>query len=198
MLLIRLTLTIILAAAPLLSVQAQAPTDTKKRAAIEELIVLIGATQTAKSIFVTLIEQYSYALSKNALDRFENQNWPPAFKEKAKLLSQDFFDRLSRRLREEVPRRIQYEEKVSGFYVEAYDKHFTEDEVRELITFYRSPVGQKFLGLGPRFASDLQKKFEAELGSEAQTVTRTILAEELKQLEERATVQLKATGTKKE
>ncbi len=187
----RSVLAVVVCLACIANLNAQSPIAADKRAAIQELLNLIGVTQAAKATFVTLIDQYSQALAKNSVDSFEKQNWPPETKEKATLLAQDFYKRVSARLREEVPQRIQYEEKVGRLYLDVYDQHFTESEIRELIAFYRSPAGQKFLEITPRVATVLQQTATAEFEAQTMSVTREIVAEELKKLEGRAAVELK-------
>ena len=184
---------------PLNLAQAQTTAKSEKRVAIQELLNLIGATQTAKSIFVTLIDQYSQALAQDSIQKFEKQDYPPGYKEKVLSLTRDFYDGLSKRLREEVPQRIRYDERVNQMYVDAYDEYFSEAEVKDLIAFYKSPVGQKFLKLGPSVGTELQKKFQAELGPETMMATRAIVDEQVKQLEEIANREFKtSTGKKKE
>jgi hypothetical protein len=39
--------------------------------------------------------------------------------------------------------------------IKIYDKHFTHDEIKELITFYESPVGKKMLEKTPEITKDL-------------------------------------------
>ncbi|WP_080778001.1 DUF2059 domain-containing protein [Chryseobacterium phocaeense] len=40
-------------------------------------------------------------------------------------------------------------EKLLGMYVPIYTKHYTESELDQLITFYKSPVGQKSISVAP-------------------------------------------------
>lgn len=171
------------------SLQGQTSDAGAKRAAIQEFLKLIGATQFAKVTFITLVDQYSQALAKNSIQSFQKQSWSPAVRVKMEALTQDFFDRLSKRLREELLVKVGYEERLNRLYLEAYDENFTEAEVNELITFYKSPIGQKFLGFGPKVAISLQKKAQAEVEALMTTATREILDEELKRLEKRAAVE---------
>ncbi|HKO62388.1 MAG TPA: DUF2059 domain-containing protein [Pyrinomonadaceae bacterium] len=180
-------------------VHAQTTAANEKRTAIQELLNVIGATQTAKTIFVSLIDQYSQALARESIEKFEKQDWPPPQKERVLALTRDFYARLSLRLREEVPQRLKYDEKVNQLYLDAYDEYFTDAEVRDLITFFRGQVGQKFLGLGPQVGPALQKRVQAEMGEEIVTLTRAVVTEEVKRLEDNAAREFKAsTGSKKE
>jgi hypothetical protein len=189
----RFVLCILVCATLSTGVSAQTPERVEKRAAIRQLLNLIGATQSAKAIFVSLIDQYSQALAQDSVKSFESKPWPPEFKEKSKQLTLDFYSRLSQRLREELPQRIQYDAKVGEIYLDAYDRYFTEEDIRELLAFYSSPVGKKFVGLASQVAAEMRTVASAELGSQVMSVTREIVAEELKGLESRADAELKAT-----
>jgi len=165
---------------------AQSSTVSDKRAVAQELLTTIGATQTAKAIFQSLITQYSTALAKDSVESFEKKNWPPQSRERAKALAQEFYKNLSERLRDEVPRRTRYEEIVSNIYLDSYESYFSESEMRELISFYKSPVGQKFLSFGPVMSGAIQQRTARELEPLTLSVTREIVEDELKRLSKRA------------
>ena len=82
-------------------------------------------------------------------------------------------------------------------YLETYDENFSEAEIRELIAFYKSPIGQKFLGFGPKVAISLQQKAQAEVELPMTTITREIVDEELKLLEKRAAAEFKTPAPRK-
>lgn len=165
---------------------AQATTASDKRAVAQELLTTIGATQTAKAIFQSLISQYSTALAKDSVEAFEKRPWPLQSREKAKALAQEFYKNLSDRLRDEVPRRIRYDEMVTDIYLDSYETYFSESEMRELISFYKSPVGQKFLSFGPAMSGAIQQRTARELEPLTLSVTREIVEDELKSLKKRA------------
>jgi hypothetical protein len=165
---------------------AQTTRVSDKRAVAQELLTTIGATQTAKAIFQSLISQYSTALAKDSVESFEKKNWPPQSRERAKALAQEFYKNLSDRLRDEVPRRIRYDEIVTNIYLDSYESYFSESEMRELISFYKSPVGQKFLAFGPAMAGAIQQRSTRELESLTLSVTREIVEDELNSLNKRA------------
>jgi len=135
-------------------------------------------------------------LASDSIRSFEKKNWSPEVRAKMETLTRGFYDRLSKRLREELPVRIGFEEKLNRLYLEIYDENFSEPEIRELIAFYNTPVGQKFLGFAPKVAISLQQKAIAEVEIPMTTITREILAEELKLLEKLAGTELKPLGTR--
>ena len=58
-----------------------------------------------------------------------------------------------------------------------YDKYLTHDEIKGLIRFYETPLGQKTLSVLPQIVSEMQEsgnKWGGELGKESM---REVLAE---------------------
>ena len=54
----------------------------------------------------------------------------------------------------------------------AYNQHFTDDEIKQLITFYETPVGQKTVKEMPQLVTELQslgQKWGENLGRECMT-----------------------------
>lgn len=56
--------------------------------------------------------------------------------------------------------------------VPVYDRYYTQDEIRSLIDFYQTPLGQKTISLLPKLTSEMQgvgKQWGQRLGGEAMT-----------------------------
>lgn len=168
-----------------INLNAQSPEPTTKQVAIKELLSLIRATETAKTIFVTLIDQYSRAMATDSVDKFATQAGSPQAKAKMKELIEEFYTRLSQRLQEEVPTRIRYDEVLTGLYVDAYDREFSEPEIAQLIAFYKTPTGTKMLSFGPKVGASLQQKFAEVAGAPIMSITRGIVDEEIQRLAEK-------------
>lgn len=43
---------------------------------------------------------------------------------------------------------------LEALFTQIYDRHFTADELRQLIAFYRTPIGQKLIAEQPAIAQD--------------------------------------------
>ncbi len=48
---------------------------------------------------------------------------------------------------------------LSEFYPKVYDKYFTENEINELLKFYQSPTGQKFIKVTPDIQMEYMQNF---------------------------------------
>ena len=52
---------------------------------------------------------------------------------------------------------VAYEEMLESVFYPVYDRYFTEDDLRDLIAFYESPVGKKIIAVSPDlFRTSLQ------------------------------------------
>lgn len=49
-------------------------------------------------------------------------------------------------------------EKVNADKVQLYDKYFTEKEIKQMITFYKSPAGRKYVDTKPEISKELVTK----------------------------------------
>ena len=47
-------------------------------------------------------------------------------------------------------------DELTGQFVAAYDKHFTDDEIKGLLQFYGSPLGQKYAAEMPKITAEIQ------------------------------------------
>jgi len=48
---------------------------------------------------------------------------------------------------------------LTEFYPKVYDKYFTDDEIDELLKFYQSPTGQKFVKVTPDIQTEYMQNF---------------------------------------
>jgi len=81
-------------------------------------------------------------------------------------------------------------EDLIGLFIPLYDKYFTDDEIKGLIKFYETPIGQKAVSTLPQLLEEAQKTgrdWGARLGQESM---QQVLAEhpDLKQQMEEAAV----------
>jgi hypothetical protein len=70
----------------------------------------------------------------------------------------DSYHRMMDRLQEEYMKEVQFEDLIDEIYVPIYDKYFTEDEIRDLLDFYKSPTGKKMLEKSPDLMRESMQK----------------------------------------
>ncbi len=52
-------------------------------------------------------------------------------------------------------------DQITQQMVTSYDKHYTDDEIKGLLQFYGSPLGQKFAAEGPKISREVQETTRA-------------------------------------
>jgi len=127
--------------------------DPAKEADIRSLMELVGAKDTIEEATNAAAEQYRERL----LATMPNNDRAEAF-------VNAFVDKFKARYNAS---------ELSDKIVAAYDKHFTADEVKGLLQFYGSPLGQKTASETPRVTREVQ----AESRELSARVAKEVLAE---------------------
>lgn len=133
------------------------PPSASAVAAATELLTIKKANQIYQNIVPTVIQRTKDAILQT------NVNYQKDLNEIALKLASEFAGK-----RDEVAKAM----------AEIYATNFTEQELRELIAFYKSPLGQKFLDVEPKsiagsiafmndwanaFSNEVAAKFRAEM-----------------------------------
>lgn len=115
---------------------AEAVSATKK-ADIEQLVTMTGALRIGDQMSRAMVLQMTRALKRARPD-----------------IPQDVLDAV----REEVNRAVTESLNAPGGFMDItvgiYDKYYTDAEIRQLIAFYQTPVGQKSIRILPTIMQD--------------------------------------------
>jgi uncharacterized protein len=112
------------------------PIDPVKDADIRSLLELVGARDQVQDGLNNAAEQYR----QNLLETVPNNDKGQAFVNAFVASYQKNFD----------------PNQVTGQLVAIYDKHFTEDEIKGLLQFYGSPLGQRVASETPKISREVQ------------------------------------------
>jgi hypothetical protein len=129
------------------SLQANSSIDPAKEADIRSLMELVGARDLVQDGENTAVEQAREKLLASIPNNDKGQAFVNAFA-------------------------ASYEKKfdvdqVTEQLVTIYDKHFTEDEIKGLLQFYGSPLGQKVAAEMPKIGRETQAAVRAASGKAA-------------------------------
>lgn len=121
--------------------------DPAKEADIRALLELVGARDTVQDSMTRAAEQYRERLLETVPNNQQGQNFVNAVI-------------------------TSYEKKfdvdaVTEQLVSVYDKHYTDDEIKGLLQFYGSPLGQKVASESPKIGRQLQETVRATSGKAA-------------------------------
>jgi hypothetical protein len=115
---------------------AAKPVDPLKDADIRSLMELIGARDQTQEAVANSSEQYREKLLVTVPNNDQGQAFVTSFIESYQ--KKFDFDQLTEQL------------------VAIYDRHYSDEEIKTLLQFYGSPLGQKVAGETPKIAREIQ------------------------------------------
>ena len=165
---------------------AQASLTPEKKALIKELLGLLNSGNTAEAIAIQFLEQTQESaiilIKSDLREWIQAQEVAPAKKKRLEAEMDESAQRILTRLRAEYPKRINMGEILEIVMLEVYDKYFTEAEVKDLVAFYKTPTGQKFIKILPQISAEMLPRIKQLMGPAATLLATELLAEELKRL----------------
>lgn len=183
----KLTLTLFLFAfAFLAQVNAQTSIAPEKQAAIKELIAIVHADNKIEDLLELMSAQMqatSKTIYKALID--ERTDLTPA---ERKSLEEAFTagqTESSKRYQEKFAQKLDLNTMIQEISLTVYDKHYTLEEIRDLIAFYKTPTGQKSLRLMNPIMSDSMQAMQEKLLPKIPTIIKEIEEEIRKEAEEK-------------
>jgi uncharacterized protein len=138
--------------------QANPSTDPAKEKDIRSLLELVGARDTIQESATAATEQYRQRVMEAS-----------ANPERAQKFTNAYLAEFQKKLDADA---------VTGQLVGIYDKHFTDEEIRELLEFYGSPLGQKVAAEMPKIARETQQATRSAGAKAARQAWQDLRAED--------------------
>ena len=139
--------------------EPSAPSLTpEKRALIAELLDIVQTRKVAMDVYRDMVEQQR-KIARDVMT--QSMETKPEFKElseedreKVKKEILENSDRTDKRVYELLEARLDFPTLMENISYQLYDKYFTEQELKDLVAFYRSPAGKKSIEVGPKLFSE--------------------------------------------
>jgi hypothetical protein len=134
---------------------AQDTVSPQKKALIQEFLEATGGKKAANEMIDLMMraqEAETAKMMESMVD--DDKNLSAAEKNELKKTMTESAERTSEHIRKFFAERLNFGEVMEEMMVPLYDKHFTESELRDLVTFYRSPTGQKMVASMPSLMMD--------------------------------------------
>lgn len=129
----------------------------------------------------TMLQQMEEGFSKGveaSLD--EHTELTPSQKEQLRKETLEEYFAFSRAFRERFPKEFDLNKFSRELIYPLWDKYYTEQELRDIIAFYRSPTGIKLLKVGPAIGEESSKIAQEVLIPKALALSKQILEERQK------------------
>ncbi|MDQ3802062.1 MAG: DUF2059 domain-containing protein [Acidobacteriota bacterium] len=165
---------------------AQTAVATEKQAAIKELIAIVNGDDKVEDlmrIFSAQMEVTSKTVYKALLD--ERTDLTAA---ERKSLEDSFTSgrqEAVKRYQQKFIQKLDLDAMSDEILVAVYDKHYTLEEIRDLIAFYKSPTGQKSIRLMTTIMSESMQAMQERLLPKIPVIIREIEEEIRREAEEK-------------
>lgn len=161
----------------------QTATETKispeKQTLIKEYFEITGGREAVnkslEAVFANLNNTLPMIISANIE---QNSNLTAAQKADMQKNMPEMVARMGKRFQEELNRELDFAKVVEEVNYPLLNKFFTEAELKDLITFYKSPTGQKAISLQPQIYTEATTRLNAVLIPAMQKVMKKVTDEE--------------------
>lgn len=130
----------------------------EKRALIKELLEVIDVKTNVNALYNAMVEEQEKNLPdilwESVAAMPEVQRLTATDQRKLKALLVKDAVRISKRVRELFQEKIDLSRLLEEISFVAYDKYFNEAQLRDLITFYRSPTGKRTIEVMPQLFTE--------------------------------------------
>lgn len=179
--------------------KAQTTLSDEKRKIIAELIVLIKADKQLYQITNNLLAVYENAPPITVETMLGKNN---RLNSAQRIVMQKILDKrqqsFSRKFRERIPQVINFSEYIERSIYPLYDKFFNENDLRDLVAFYKTPTGQKVIDILPMLAAESVQIARTELTPQVIALIETIIQEETQVFSQEEQQLLKQSGISKQ
>jgi hypothetical protein len=164
---------------------AQTAVAPEKQAALKELVALVNGDNKAEDLLNVMMRQIdaSRDVTYKAIIS-ERTDLSPAEKKALEESLLDVMQKSSERFKAKFRARLNYSEMINEVTYIVYDKHYTLEEIKELIAFYKTPTGQKVLKIMPAVAEDAMKLTQERLLPKIPGIIQELLEEDRREIEQ--------------
>lgn len=137
---------------------AQTEISESKRKLISEMVSLFKMESQMAEIVDTMLKSMETSFPMG-YDASVDARTDLTLKQKAELKAQsaESFRSFSKRFREELPQYVDFGRFIQESVYPIYDRFYSEDDIRAMNEFYRSPTGQKVISTLPELTAESQK-----------------------------------------
>jgi hypothetical protein len=153
-----------------------------KRELIRELLTIVGIVGMAEQMRdqQSMVELMQMQPSYHETMEFATSEQPDLDEVDRQLLLArlDDFDAFAERFQALFIERINFSTIIETVYPPLYDKYFSEEELRQVVTFYRTPVGRKSIEVMPALMQEAGMGVEMAVRPLSIGLIQEIVAEE--------------------
>lgn len=163
------------------TITASAGISPTKRELIKELLLLTGDQKSTEAIVNSMLDQNEKdmaAMVDQAID--EDSPLTPDEQQALQRERRERLVRVNRRFRELFNQRVNFAQLMDEISYPIYDRFFNEEELRDLVVFYKTPTGRKTIQVYPQLLNESMARTSEALMPKIQPIISEIMEEEKK------------------
>ncbi len=165
-----------------LPVKSEAEVTESKQELIRELLTIVGVVGMAEQMRdqQSVVELMRMQPSYHQMMEWATSQEADLPEEDRQLLLARFddFDAFAERFRALFIERLNFSTIIETVYPPLYDKTFSEEELRQMVTFYRTPVGRRSIEVMPSLMQEAAGAIEGAVQPLVVGLVQEIVAEE--------------------
>lgn len=171
---------------PQIKPNAVSSVSPQKRTVIKELLEVTEAAKLAESTSQTMLVQMEQEFPKIMemlmTQQAADNKLTPAQLKALQSESSAASMRMLKRFQEKVLTAINFAELLETVSLELYDKYFTEEELKDIVAFYRTSTGKKSIQVMPKLVADTMQMSNQVLLPKIMGALDEIIQEEAKRI----------------
>jgi hypothetical protein len=160
-----------------LTLPSKMPTiSPAKRALIKELLEITESNKNARQVMESMVRAELPKLVSNILKSIPalDSDRPEVQKQFSEIVS-----RMAIKYRDRVAAKINLDQLIEQVSYPIYDKYFTESELRDITSFYKSSTGKKAIAVLPQIVGDSMSRTNEILLPKMASIMAEVISEEL-------------------
>ena len=146
-----------------------------KKALILEYLEVTGLKKNTTEITDVMLTFQEQEASKTILALAErDQELSPELKKQMAADLTKSSARMYQRLRTAYNEKLKFPQLLEEIALSTYDKHFSENELREMIAFYKTPTGQKMISSSPKVMQEVMTAISEKISPKVLELVKEI------------------------
>lgn len=159
--------------------QQETEVSADKKAVIAEIIIVTKADVQSKEIIEKMLAQMETmypVIIESLIAKQEGMSEAEKSKIKAELIEKNAT--FNKKFTQKFVGAINFQDYINEVFYPLYDKFFTVEELKQLLAFYKSPIGQKFNSISPEFSAESIKMAQNYLLPRIDGIMKELMTED--------------------
>lgn len=161
-------------------VAVAAESDDEKQALIDQYLELSGGEGQYEKLQLVMVGQMQKVYAAGLSQAVRGMGQIPKEKmAEVNQLAKESLVRIQGTLKSRIDKSVRFADLKENILFPLYKEHYTAEELKEVIAFYQSPVGQKMVRLSPQIMQQFMARYKEQFTDVLQKIGREVAEAEL-------------------